>query len=462
MEFITFLGIPQIGEQGYNWRGGGIVEEEGVSFGGYRAGALKDFDQVALVLLKEGAELRLWKSKLEFVVWVFPERWVWGGQEGEDGVGGRGVEGVNPDGRSRRGEDWGSGRDFNGGQGSGRRWWWRLWELIGIQVLTDIKAHANNIAFHLAVVFGGLRQRYPDGVLAEKAWKNWSQWRQIWSPGGQRSLCSGVTQTAATRRTGLGAKATKRALNVGRARHNGRIIKDKGGGEFVVRMVGVAEERGVIAGENSSCRSQHGIRRNLRQTKVKKGKYLQDFLLAEQGWRECGQGGFSFGGLSGHQKRIADEGCSGGRCRGKPDRQSARGLGGCAAGGPEERGGRKGSQIRVVLQRMGIGRERGGGAELWVARGVFVSIHPLYKISKEEKKDRGVKLQNDQKAELFWGCMKPKSTQHTLEKDSQLPSELVFLSTAHCSLVPRLYLPLRKGPVSPHRLRQTGTRRNGS
>ncbi|KNZ60640.1 putative signal peptide protein [Puccinia sorghi] len=161
---------------------------------------------------------------------------------------------------------------------------------------------------------------------------------------------------------------------------------------------------------------------------------------------------FAFrGGLSRHHRRIRRtrvvlEGAAGGECRGGPEGRlnqgSAAGSGNQwgfgGVGTPWERGGVAGSG-RVVGGEM---------QEFWVWKGGVFVHRGDYRIivsssgNKSKGKIRESTLEDHQRQNihsLFPGCsvqivvtreLKPKSTQYTSEKDTQLPIEMVFLSTA--------------------------------
>ncbi|KNZ63443.1 hypothetical protein VP01_1142g3 [Puccinia sorghi] len=156
--------------------------------------------------------------------------------------------------------------------------------------------------------------------------------------------------------------------------------------------------------------------------------------------------------------------CSGGRCKGASQAGGAPGgSGGCAAGGLRGEVGAgvvelgqcsrewKSAGIWGCGNSMGAGTG-GVGAVLWVgSRGSFCIY--LSSIKTKSGGKLGVKLQNHQKAEYlplsgFPGFsvqravtreLKTKGTQHTLEKDSQLTSDSVFLSTAHKEILRKIF-----------------------
>ncbi|KNZ55748.1 hypothetical protein VP01_2594g1 [Puccinia sorghi] len=158
----------------------------------------------------------------------------------------------------------------------------------------------------------------------------------------------------------------------------------------------------------------------------------------------------------------ADEGHFGGRCRGQDGPAERQGVRRLCSGGPEEQGGRRGGQIRAVLQGVEISgdsevQELNGSGGV-AGRGQVVDHNNIYHIEyriiisssqnkfKGENIFQGVKTSISPKAEhsqslsglqcakssnkgLFFSAVKPKSTRYTSGKDTQLPTETVFLST---------------------------------
>ncbi|KNZ59536.1 hypothetical protein VP01_1709g3 [Puccinia sorghi] len=183
----------------------------------------------------------------------------------------------------------------------------------------------------------------------------------------------------------------------------------------------------------------------------------------------CGRGirrQFGFGGVSGHQRRImrtrvALEGAAGG----KTGWWSAGGSRGCAAGlrHKADTGAVKSGQCyrewRLagdlgVRELNGSGEEFWGGAKLWVGScesfgyrrgGVFVHHHQkaehsqsLSRLQCAKSGNKGVFVIEHSQSLSRLQCAKSGnkgvetkgySTQHTLEKDTQLPTETGFLST---------------------------------
>ncbi|KNZ64367.1 hypothetical protein VP01_1037g3 [Puccinia sorghi] len=139
----------------------------------------------------------------------------------------------------------------------------------------------------------------------------------------------------------------------------------------------------------------------------------------------------------------------------KPEQRSARGVQRLCSGGPEQQCGRRGGQIRAVFYEMGIGGAGNqwewllrGGVELWVGKRWRFCIYPLNNKEKRRKRRKiggqaseSTKRQNIHSVvpegyspSYKFSAVKPKSTQHTLEKGFQLPTELVFLSTSSIKL----------------------------
>ncbi|KNZ63021.1 hypothetical protein VP01_1197g1 [Puccinia sorghi] len=178
-----------------------------------------------------------------------------------------------------------------------------------------------------------------------------------------------------------------------------------------------------------------------KQRKVSSGQNKQASIGGGESAGGELEGGFGFGCLSGHWRRIRQtrvvlQGAAGGQdgpaeCQGGPEGQLNQGS---ATGSGNWRGFRGGG---TQWEQEGVAGE--GPSCGWGDAGVlgyrrWETLYILGKIGSQNLKI--TKRQNIHS--LLPGCsvqravtreLKPKSTRHTLEKDTQLPTETVFLST---------------------------------
>ncbi|KNZ52804.1 putative signal peptide protein [Puccinia sorghi] len=184
---------------------------------------------------------------------------------------------------------------------------------------------------------------------------------------------------------------------------------------------------------------KHGLVLKLRRTKINFCFFQPELASFHWRRRRCGRGirrgsfvgaRVGIGGGSGRQESVWRALQGGRRAGGAP-----RGVWRLRSEGPEERGGRRGSQIRVVLQGVEISWDLGVRGR---GRVVGVLYYHLTTKSGEKLGSQSLKITKRQKIHsLSPGCsvqraqfsaVKPR-TQHTSEKDTQLPTETVFLST---------------------------------